>query len=142
MRNGAHFDIVIVDNDERYRMRMCRGIEAAGYLAGGAEDALSAWSLMPLDRPALAVIDMDISGKDALWLASRFTSLNPRLQVVFTAREPAELKPVKQSSLPSLSLLLKPLDHSDILPILQTMSLKRPRNTYPSHHVQPRVSVA
>lgn len=142
MRNEANLDIVIVDNDDRYRMQMCRGIEAAGYLAGGAKDALSACSLMPLDRPALAVIDMEISGKDALWLASRFTSLNSRLQIVFTAREPARLKPARQSSLPSLSLLVKPLGHMDILSILQTVAIKRPRNTYPSHHVQPRGRVA
>lgn len=128
MKTEAPLDIVIVDNDERYRTTMCRGIEAAGYLAGGAKDAFSACSLIPLDRPGLAVIDTDISGKDALWLASRFTSLNPHLQIVFTAGDPDRLTLIKQSSLPWLGLLLKPLDHTDILPILQTVAFKRPRN--------------
>lgn len=110
-------------------MTMCRGIEAAGYLAGGAKDALSACSLIPLDRPGLAVIDTDISGKDALWLASRFTSLNAHLQVVFTAGDHSRLNLIKQSSLPSLGLLLKPLDHTDILAILQAVAFKRHCNT-------------
>ena len=131
-RTEEHLDVVIVDDDERYRMTMCRGIEAAGYLAGGAKDALTACSLIPLDRPGLAVIDTDIAGKDALWLASRFTSLNPHLQVVFTAGDPDSLKLIKQSSLPSLGLLLKPLDHTDILAILQTVAFKRPCDTYPA----------
>ena len=126
MKNEAHHDIVIVDSDDRYRMVMCRGIQAAGYRAEGAKDAPSACALIPLDRPGLAVIDMNISGKDAVWLASRFTSLNPRLQIVFTARSPEELELIEQSSLPFLSLLLKPLDHSDILPILQAVTFKRP----------------
>ena len=125
MKNETHHDIVIVDSDERYRMFMCRGIEAAGYRAGSASDATSACALIALDRPSLAVIDMNISGKSAIWLASRLTSLNPRLQIVFTARSPEKLELIEQSSLPFLSLLRKPLDHSDILPILQAVILKR-----------------
>ncbi len=125
MKNEAHHDIVIVDSDERHRMLMCRGIEAAGYRAGGAGDVPSACALIALDRPRLAVIDTNISGKGAVWLASRFTSLDPRLQIVFTARSLEELKLIEQSSLPFLSLLRKPLDHSDVLPILQAVILKR-----------------
>ncbi len=142
MRNEPLFDVVIVDEDEQYLRRICRDIGALGYLAEGVKDASSACSIISFHKPSLAVIDMEISGKGALWLASCLTSLNPRQQIVFTASQPEKLNLATRSSLPSLSRLLKPLDHTNFLPILEALTQGRPRHTHFHNGTQPHVKVA
>ena len=146
MGQKTHLDVIIVDEDELHLRQLCRTISTAGYRVHGARDALAVCPLVAFQQPCLAVIDLDISldvsGKDALWLAHRFTSVNPCLQVLFTAWEPEKLARAKQSSVPSLGLLLKPLDHSDILPIVTAVTMRQPHGVHLSAEPQRCVKVA
>ena len=64
--------ILIVDDNERFRIRVRRLLEAAGYtVVGEAEDGESALEAVRRDRPDVVLLDMRLPDMSGLAVAER-----------------------------------------------------------------------
>ena len=80
--------ILVVDDENGVRDLMSRWLQAGGYAVASASDAEEALYLMYTARPAVALCDIRMPGRDGLWLANRIRSDYPETAVIMATGAP------------------------------------------------------
>jgi response regulator NasT len=131
--------LLLVDDDRLVLVMLARGLSDLGYKIRMAESSDEAEaSLMGGERPDLAIIDINMPGKNGLYLAERLRSLD-RIPFIFLSAysDPAFVQQAAEYG--ALGYLIKPIDSLQIAPTIEAAlaraeELKRLRNS--AHSLQ------
>jgi two-component system, response regulator RegA len=82
MTNKDKPAVVIVDDDEIYRMRLCRAFQLRGWEAGEAGEARSALALAQQTSPDLAIVDLKMPGESGLEVIRRLRAFDPTVTIL------------------------------------------------------------
>lgn len=112
--------ILLVDDDRLVLSMIAGGLISAGYCVFSAEstEEAEAW-LAAGDRPYLAILDVNMAGKNGLYLAQRLQQLDCIPFIMLTAYSDPSF--VAQATLHgALGYALKPMDISQLIPVIET----------------------
>ena len=73
---------LVVDDDEAFRSRLVRALQARGLRANGAGSVADAMKVAAAEKPQAALIDLRMPGDSGLDLISRLTEKCPGIQMV------------------------------------------------------------
>jgi AmiR/NasT family two-component response regulator len=111
--------LLLVDDDRLVLLTLARGLSDQGYRIITAESAEDAEVLLiGGERPDLAVLDVNLPGKSGLDLARRLQMLDQIPFVFLSAYSDQEFIETA-TSLGALSYLLKPIDPSQLAPVIR-----------------------
>jgi CheY-like chemotaxis protein len=82
-------DMLIVDDNERFRSRARRMLEAAGYTVAEAGDGAAAVAAVRRDRPAVLLLDIELPDVSGLAIAERLAREPERPTVVLVSSRDA-----------------------------------------------------
>jgi len=82
MTNKDKPAVVIVDDDEVYRMRLCRAFRLRGWEAGEAGEARSGLALAQQTSPDLAIVDLKMPGESGLEVIRRLRAFDPTVTIL------------------------------------------------------------
>ena len=111
--------VLIVDDEERVRRLLRRWVEENGHTvleAGTAEDALAVLEKNPAD---VAFCDLQMGGKDGLWLTREIRNRHPRTAVVL-ATGISTVPPALSMQAGVVAYLVKPFEREHVQ---QTLAL-------------------
>jgi signal transduction histidine kinase/ActR/RegA family two-component response regulator len=74
--------VLIIDDEPAIRELVARALLPHGYDCRSAADAKEALAAAAVERPALALVDLRLSGPDGMWLLAHFKSRWPDMAVV------------------------------------------------------------
>ncbi len=74
--------VLVVDDDETFRMRLARAFERRGWEVRAAADGETALALARRESPEHAVVDLRMPGMGGLALVSELLALDPTTRVV------------------------------------------------------------
>ena len=136
MTSGA--DLLVVDDDERFRERLLKAFRQRGIEAEGADGAEHALRLVKARRFRRALIDLRMPGQDGLTLLRALLAHDADLFVVVLTGFGSIVTAVEAMQLGARSYLTKPCDADRILaafspeppaegtePVFETPSLAR-----------------
>lgn len=106
--------LLVVDDDEPFRVRLGKAMEARGFvvtLAADAESALSA----AVEAPEYAVIDLRMPGKSGLELLAALRAKDPNTRVVMLTGYGSIPTAVEATRRGATAYLTKPADADDVL---------------------------
>lgn len=109
--------ILIVEDDADTRLGFCARINASGYRAVAAADAVSAVAIAVKERPAAILLDLGLPGGDGFSLIQRFkenTLLGAIPVIVVSARDPVVHRE-RALAAGAVAFLQKPPDNDELL---------------------------
>jgi two-component system, response regulator RegA len=74
--------VIVVDDDEVYRMRLCSSFRLRGWEAGEAGEARSALTLAQQTGPDLAVVDLRMPGESGLEVVRRLRAFDTTVAIL------------------------------------------------------------
>ena len=107
--------ILIVDDDDFFRDRLCRAFARRGYevhQAGGFEEAVP---LIKEHLPQLAVFDLKMPGKNGLMLVAEAIGIHPKMHIVVLTGYGSIATATDAIRLGATSYLSKPADVNEII---------------------------
>ncbi len=107
--------ILIVDDDDFFRDRLCRAFARRGYevhQAGGFEEAVP---LIKEHLPQLAVFDLKMPGKNGLMLVAEAIGIHPKMHIVVLTGYGSIATATDAIRLGATSYLAKPADVNEII---------------------------
>lgn len=107
--------LLVVDDDETFRMRLARAFRARGFEVRSAADYDDAMKLAKEDSPELAVVDLRMPGKSGIELVRDLKALDPAIQIVVLTGYGSIATAVEAVRLGAIHYLTKPADADDIL---------------------------
>lgn len=107
--------LLIVDDDEPFRVRLVRAMRDRGFDASGAADAESAMAMARTDSPELALVDLRLPGQSGLELVRELKALDPATTVVVFTGYGSIATAVEAMKLGAASYLTKPADADQIV---------------------------
>jgi two-component system, response regulator RegA len=110
--------LLLVDDDETFRLRLARALEQRGFEVAGAGDVPAALALARRDPPELAVIDLKLPGGTGLQLVRELKALDPGTEVVVLTGYGSIATAVEAVKLGAKHYLPKPADADEILQAL------------------------
>lgn len=119
--------ILLVDDDRLVLSTLAQGLKSAGYVVFTAESADEAEALlMTGERQDLAILDVNMPGRNGLDLAQRLSSLDRIPFMLLTAyNDEAIVEQAARSG--ALGYLVKPIDVPELIPSIEA-SLARARD--------------
>jgi len=106
---------LVVDDDEAFRTRLVKALQARGLEARGAGSANQALDLTLEWRPQAAIIDLRMPGLSGLDLVTELSSLTPGIQMVVLTGYGSIATAVEAVRRGAINYLTKPLDTDQIL---------------------------
>ncbi len=82
MEANAPPSILIVDDDDRFRDRLCRAFEKRGYDVRAAADGASAVRLAEADSPELALVDLRLAGEWGLHVVRSLHKIDTSTRII------------------------------------------------------------
>ncbi|OLC44982.1 MAG: hypothetical protein AUH43_17305 [Acidobacteria bacterium 13_1_40CM_65_14] len=80
--------VLVVDDEVLMREVLVRWLRAAGYSTTDTHDATTALELVATEEPCVVLVDIEMPGRDGLWLVERLREQFPSVAIVLaTARE-------------------------------------------------------
>jgi DNA-binding NtrC family response regulator len=80
--------VLVVDDEVLMREVLVRWLRAAGYSTSDAYDATTALELIGASEPGVVLVDIEMPGRDGLWLVERIREQFPSVAIVLaTARD-------------------------------------------------------
>lgn len=76
--------VVLVDDEETVRVLTARWLEAGGYTVRSASSAEAGLALIQDEAPGVLVCDVQMPGRDGLWLAGQVRRRFPGVAIVMT----------------------------------------------------------
>ena len=107
--------LLIVDDDEPFRLRLVRAMCDRGFDASGAADAESAMSMARSGSPELALVDLRLPGESGLELVKELKALDPATTVVVLTGYGSIATAVESMKIGAASYLTKPADADQIV---------------------------
>jgi two-component system, response regulator PdtaR len=119
--------ILLVDDDRLVLSTLAQGLKSAGYDVFTAESADEAETLlMTVEHPDLAILDVNMPGRNGLDLAERLATLDRIPFMLLTAyNDEAIIEQAARSG--ALGYLVKPIDVPELIPSIEA-SLARARD--------------
>jgi two-component system response regulator RegA len=106
---------LVVDDDEAFRTRLIKALQARGLQADGAGSADEALKVAPTVQPKAAILDLRMPGMSGLELVSELASRFPGIQVVVLTGYGSIATAVEALRRGAINYLTKPLDTDQIL---------------------------
>jgi len=106
--------VLVVDDDEVFRVRLLRAFEARGYDARGAGDADEALSMARGESPEFAVVDLRMPGRSGLELVRDLVEVDPTTNVVVLTGYGSIATALEAVRLGATHYLTKPSDVDDV----------------------------
>ena len=113
--SDANRTILIVDDDERLRERLCRAMRARELDVTGAPDAETAVALAQNDSPELAVVDLRLPGRGGLEVVRDLHQIDPTTRIVVLTGYGSIATAIEAMRLGATNYLQKPADADEIL---------------------------
>lgn len=107
--------ILVVDDDEVFRTRLCRALEKRGYETRQAGDGESALLSAQEDSPERVVLDMRMPNSDGLTVLGELKKIDSSTQIVVLTGYGSIAGAVAALRLGARNYLSKPADADDIL---------------------------
>jgi len=74
--------VLVVDDGVLMRAVLVRWLQAAGYRTHEAYDATTALELVAAHEPDVVLVDVEMPGRDGLWLIERLRERSPNVAIV------------------------------------------------------------
>jgi two-component system, response regulator RegA len=107
--------LLVVDDDEAFRTRLVRALNARGFVATGAGDYDQALSLARQDTPECALVDLKLPGRSGLDVVRELKTLDATTRVVVLTGYGSIATAVQSVKLGAHSYLTKPVDADQIV---------------------------
>jgi len=131
--------VLVVDDDDAFRQRLMRALEARGYAASGAAGVAEAVSAAERESPEFAVIDLKLQDGSGLDVVRQLKSLDTTTTVVILTGYGSIATAVQGTKLGAHAYLTKPVDADQIVAALQDASASTTDPTQPSVQTLARV---
>ncbi|HEY2518091.1 MAG TPA: response regulator [Polyangiaceae bacterium] len=115
MAGEAARSILVVDDDDVFRGRLVRALEARGFDARGAGDVEAALAAARDDSPELAVVDLRMPGRSGLDLVRELKAIDATTNVVVLTGYGSIATALEAVRLVATHYLTKPADVDEIL---------------------------
>jgi two-component system response regulator RegA len=106
--------ILVVDDDQTFRLRTVRAFASRGYEARGAADAEQALESARKDSPEFALVDLRMPGRSGLELVRDLREVDPTTLIVVLTGYGSIATAVEAVRLGAVQYLTKPSDVDDI----------------------------
>lgn len=107
--------LLVVDDDEVFRVRLVRALEDRGFEVRGAQDGTQAIALAKEDSPELAVVDLRMPGDSGLEVLRQLLAIDPTTSVVVLTGFGSIATALEAVRLGAVHYLTKPADVEEIL---------------------------
>jgi DNA-binding response OmpR family regulator len=104
--------ILLVDDDDRYRIVLAQILSHKGYHVAAAADGLSGWEALRLERYDLLITDLDLPGVDGFALTERVQRAGLTLPVIMASGSPRLHEASDYRSVKLAAILHKPFSVS------------------------------
>ena len=112
-------DILLVDDDEAFRLVLARALSRRGLAVRQAADGAAAWELARTQPPEAAVVDLRMPGESGLVLIERLKALRPDMRILLLTGYASIATAVEAIKLGATHYLVKPAEVDAILAALQ-----------------------
>ncbi|MCS7034675.1 MAG: response regulator [Phycisphaerae bacterium] len=107
--------ILVVDDDQIFRNRLIRALQARGYDVLGAANADEALTIARQHRPPRAIVDLRMPGKSGLDLITELARIDPDIEIVVLTGYGSIATAVEAVRRGAIDYLTKPADTDQIL---------------------------
>ncbi len=107
--------ILVVDDDRRFRDRLCRAFNRRGYATLAAADFDEGLRAFADHRPEMAVLDLRMPGLSGLELLEKGLKLSPESRIVVLTGYGSIATAIEAVKLGAVSYLTKPADADEII---------------------------
>ncbi len=111
--------VLVVDDDETFRVRLVRAFEARGFEGRGAADAREALRLAQHESPEFAVLDLKMPGSFGLDVARALLAIDSTTRILILTGYGSIATAVESVRLGAVDYLTKPADLDQILAALE-----------------------
>lgn len=114
MKEGEQV-VLVVDDDDIYRNRLCRAFEDRGWQAAGAVDGVSAIAIAVKTGPELAVVDLRLPGVGGLEIVRQLHRLDETTCIIMLTAYGSIATALTATKLGASHYMSKPVDVDQIL---------------------------
>lgn len=114
MKEGQQV-VLIVDDDDIYRIRLCRAFEDRGWQVAGAADGGSAVAIAAKASPELAIVDLRLPGMGGLDIVRELHHLHETTCIIMLTGYGSIATALTATKLGADHYLTKPVDVGEIL---------------------------
>jgi len=135
MTNSPEHSALVVDDDEVFRNRLCRALEARGWEASAAGDGASALELAAGLSPDLAVVDLRLPGMGGLEIVRQLRAADETICIIVLTGYGSIATALAATRLGASHYLSKPADADEILGAYQRIvsgGAEAPEETAPA----------
>jgi two-component system, response regulator PdtaR len=112
--------LLLVDDDRLVLVTLAKGLSDKGYKVNTAESVEDAEMILSSgERPDLAIIDINMPGKNGLYLAERLLTLDHVPFIFLSAYSEAHFVE-RATEYGALGYLMKPIDSPQLVPTIET----------------------
>jgi two-component system, response regulator RegA len=112
---------LIVDDDERYRVRLCQAFALRGWEAFGAADGAAARDLAVEVAPDLAIVDLRLPGESGIDIVRQLRELDATVSIIMLTGYGSIATAIEAVKCGADHYLTKPVDVDQILAAFQTI---------------------
>ena len=124
---------LIVDDDERFRVRLCQAFALRGWEAFGAADGAAARNLAIEVAPDLAIVDLRMPGESGIDIVRQLRELDATVSIIMLTGYGSIATAIEAVKCGADHYLSKPVDVDQILAAFQTIR-DRERAGRPASH--------
>ena len=112
---------LIVDDDERYRVRLCQAFVLRGWEAFGAADGAAARDLAIEVAPDLAIVDLRLPGESGIDIVRQLRELDATVSIIMLTGYGSIATAIEAVKCGADHYLTKPVDVDQILAAFQAV---------------------
>jgi two-component system response regulator RegA len=113
--------VLIIDDDERFRKRLCRSFDLRGWEAFGAADGAAARTLVVEVAPDLALVDLKLASESGLDVVGQLRDLDGAVSIIMLTGYGGLATAVEAIKCGADRYLTKPVDGEQILSAFETL---------------------
>ena len=113
--------VLIVDDDERFRARLCQAFDRRGWEVFGAADGAAARDLATEVAPDLAIVDLKMASESGLDVVRHLRELDATAFIIMLTGYGSIATAVEAMKCGADHYLSKPVDVEQILSVLETL---------------------
>lgn len=113
--------VLVIDDDERFRARLCRSFELRGWEAVGAGDGVAARALAVDVAPDLALVDLKMEGESGLDIVRNLRGLDATVSIIMLTGYGSIATAIEAVKRGADHYLSKPVDVEQILAAFQSL---------------------
>jgi two-component system response regulator RegA len=114
--------VLVVDDDDIFRNRLCRAFASRGWSATGAADGTAAIELAARNAPDLAVVDLRLPGMGGLEIVRALRDLDETTCIIMLTGYGSIATALAATRLGASHFLTKPADAEQILAVWRRLS--------------------